>query len=140
MLLGVLPESQGPFVALLWHGGIHGAEPQLGTGDREDGEAPGTPPPPLVLPHLGSQHQTKSWGPDWAMEMCWGHHLPSLFSSIQAFSIKQGLWGQVWVTGMCWGCHLPHLGSQHRAGAMGTRLSNGDVPAALQEQPARSPP
>lgn len=69
------------------------------------------------------------------MKMCWGHRHPSLFYSTRALSIKQGFWGQVWVMEMHQGHHLPHLGSHHRAGAMGTRLGDGDVLAASPAAP-----
>lgn len=64
MLLGVLPESLAPVVALLWHGDIPGAEPRLGPGDREEATV---------------------------MGMCQGHPLPGLFSPIRALSIEQRL-------------------------------------------------
>lgn len=61
----LLVSSRGAWhiVALQWHGDIHSAEPQLGPGDSEEAAV---------------------------MGMCWGHHLLSSFSSIQAFSIEQG--------------------------------------------------
>lgn len=69
----------------LGHGDIHGVDPQLDTGDREEAAA---------------------------MGMCQEHHLPSSFSPIWALGIKQGLRGQVQVMEMYQGHHLPHMGSQ----------------------------